>query len=55
MSRVDEVPEYRRHAERCRELAAKADGPEKKYLVEMAVEWEKRADEAEGRGPFGKG
>jgi len=55
MSRVDEVSEYRRHAERCRELAAKADGPEKKYLLEMAVEWEKRADEADRRQSLGKG
>lgn len=36
---MDEVSEYRRHAQRCRELAAKADGAEKKYLVDMAAEW----------------
>lgn len=46
---MDEVSEYRRHAGRCRELAVKADGPEKRYLIEMAAEWEKCANEAEAR------
>jgi hypothetical protein len=52
---VDEVAEYRRHAERCRALAAKAGGSEKKYLVDMAAEWERRALEAEARAAGAKG
>ncbi|HJU12030.1 MAG TPA: hypothetical protein VJ728_14190 [Candidatus Binataceae bacterium] len=46
---MDEVSEYRRHKERCQELAAKADGPERKFLVDMAVEWERRATQAEAK------
>jgi hypothetical protein len=51
---VDEVSEYRRHAERCRALAANADGLEKKHLADMAAEWEKRALEAEARAAGAK-
>lgn len=49
MDEVDEVSEYRRHAERCRELAAKADGQERKFLLDMAAEWDRRASDAEAR------
>ena len=49
MGSLDEVSEYQRHAIRCRELAAKMDGWEKKYLMDMAAEWERRASEAEAR------
>jgi hypothetical protein len=50
---VDEVSEYRRHAKRCRQLAAEIEGFEKRQLEHMAEEWEKRANDAEARLPDG--
>lgn len=44
---MDDASQYRRHAERCRELAAEADGVTKKYLGDMAKTWERLASEAE--------
>jgi hypothetical protein len=46
---MNEVLEYRRHAIRCRQLAAEIEGFEKKYLMDMAVEWERLASEAEAQ------
>lgn len=43
------MSDYRLHAKRCRELAAEAAGLEKKYLEDMAEEWETRANNAETR------
>jgi hypothetical protein len=48
-----EIREYRRHAKRCRELAAAVDGFEKEQLKNLAEEWERRASEAEARLPDG--
>jgi hypothetical protein len=46
---MDEVAEYLRHAARCRQLADEVSGFEKKYLMDAAAEWERRASEAEAR------
>jgi hypothetical protein len=43
---MDDVSEYRRHANRCRQLAAERDGLTKKYLEDMAKMWEGLAKHA---------
>jgi hypothetical protein len=46
---MEEVSDYRRKAIRCRQLASQIGGWEKKYLTDLAAEWERLASEAEAR------
>jgi hypothetical protein len=42
---VKKASEYRRHAVECRQLASGVQGVQREQLIEMAVTWERLADE----------
>ncbi|WP_165842755.1 hypothetical protein [Phenylobacterium deserti] len=42
---MKKASEYRKHAEECRHLAASMEGEQRAQLLEMAVTWERLAEE----------